>query len=45
MVKDTRTAHETPLVQAVLDGGLAPFMDSYLRWSAAKRAEDEDDRK
>jgi len=32
MVKDLRTGHETGQVQAVLDGGLQPFIDAYLRW-------------
>ena len=41
MVKDTRTAHETPQVQDVLDGELAPFMDSYLRWSATQEQEED----
>ena len=31
-VKDERTEHETGNVQAVLDGDLDPFMESYLRW-------------
>jgi peptide chain release factor 2 len=31
-VKDLRTGHETGNVQAVLDGDLDPFMESFLRW-------------
>ncbi len=31
LVKDHRTGHETPDAQAVLDGGLEPFMEAYLR--------------
>jgi peptide chain release factor 2 len=31
MVKDVRTKHETPHVQAVLDGDLDPFIHAYLR--------------
>ncbi len=31
MVKDHRTDHETGNVQAVLDGALDPFMETYLR--------------
>jgi len=31
-VKDERTAHETGNVQAVLDGDLDEFMESWLRW-------------
>jgi len=34
-VKDERTAHETGNVEAVLDGDLDPFMESYLRWRRA----------
>jgi peptide chain release factor 2 len=32
LVKDLRTDHETGNVQAVLDGELDPFMESWLRW-------------
>jgi peptide chain release factor 2 len=32
MVKDLRTEHESGNVQAVLDGDLDPFIESYLRW-------------
>jgi len=32
MVKDLRTEHETGNVEAVLDGGLDPFMEAFLRW-------------
>ncbi len=35
MVKDLRTEHETGNSQAVLDGKLDPFMESYLRWKAS----------
>ena len=31
MVKDLRTAHETGNIQAVMDGDLDGFIDSYLR--------------
>jgi peptide chain release factor 2 len=34
-VKDLRTDHETGNVQAVLDGDLDQFMESYLRWRRA----------
>jgi peptide chain release factor 2 len=34
-VKDLRTDFETGNVQAVLDGDLDPFMESYLRWRRA----------
>jgi peptide chain release factor 2 len=34
-VKDLRTSHETGNVQAVLDGDLDPFMESFLRWRRA----------
>ena len=36
MVKDLRTEHETSSVDAVLDGALDPFMESYLRWQRAE---------
>jgi peptide chain release factor 2 len=32
LVKDERTRHETGNVQAVLDGELAGFVESYLQW-------------
>lgn len=32
MVKDLRTGEETGNVDAVLDGGITPFMNSYLKW-------------
>ncbi|MGD9798128.1 MAG: peptide chain release factor 2 [Acidimicrobiia bacterium] len=32
LVKDLRTEHETGNVEAVLDGDLDPFMESFLRW-------------
>ncbi len=32
MVKDRRTAYETGNVDAVLDGGLDPFINAYLKW-------------
>lgn len=32
MVKDERTKHETGNVNAVLDGDLDGFMESFLRW-------------
>jgi peptide chain release factor 2 len=34
MVKDLRTKHETSQAQAVLDGDLAPFIETYLEVSA-----------
>jgi peptide chain release factor 2 len=34
-VKDLRTGHETGNVQAVLDGDLDGFMESFLRWRRA----------
>ena len=36
MVKDHRTNFETPDVDAVLDGALENFMESYLRWEKSK---------
>ncbi|MBO6214916.1 MAG: peptide chain release factor 2 [Lachnospiraceae bacterium] len=32
MVKDLRTGEETGNVDAVMDGGLDPFINSYLKW-------------
>lgn len=34
MVKDLRTRHETANIQAVMDGDLNPFFESYLRYNA-----------
>ncbi len=34
MVKDLRTRHETGNIQAVMDGELDPFIESYLRYNA-----------
>jgi peptide chain release factor 2 len=36
LVKDHRTEHETSNVQAVLDGDLDPFAESYLRWNMGR---------
>jgi len=38
LVKDLRTDHETGNVQAVLDGDLDPFMESWLRWRRTLQA-------
>ena len=38
MVRDQRTRHETPNVDAVLGGDLDPFMEAWLRWSRASGA-------
>ena len=32
MVKDTRTGVESGNVDAVMDGGLDPFINGYLKW-------------
>ncbi|MBI3332521.1 MAG: peptide chain release factor 2 [Candidatus Omnitrophica bacterium] len=37
MVKDHRTGLETGKTQEVLNGGIDPFLDAYLRWKAQKR--------
>jgi peptide chain release factor 2 len=39
LVKDHRTEHETSNVQAVLDGDLDPFVESYLRWNIGRDGE------
>ncbi len=36
MVKDLRTGYETGNADAVMDGELDPFIESYLRWRAGK---------
>jgi peptide chain release factor 2 len=36
LVKDHRSEHETSNVQAVLDGELDPFIESYLRWNIGR---------
>ena len=37
MVKDLRTNYERPQADAVLDGDLDPFINSYLKWMALKK--------
>ncbi|HEV2781413.1 MAG TPA: peptide chain release factor 2 [Actinophytocola sp.] len=37
LVKDLRTDHETGNVQAVIDGDLDEFMESFLRWRRAQQ--------
>ena len=34
MVKDHRTGCESGNAQAVLDGGLDPFISAYLKWQS-----------
>jgi peptide chain release factor 2 len=36
MVKDLRTEHEVGNPEAVLDGDVGQFMESYLRWRRAQ---------
>jgi len=45
MVKDHRTKHETGNIQAVMDGDLDPFMDTYLsrNWKNVPLEGDDDD--
>jgi peptide chain release factor 2 len=38
LVKDVRTGHEVGNIQAVMDGGLDPFIESYLRYYAKLRS-------
>ncbi|NRA96369.1 MAG: peptide chain release factor 2 [Planctomycetes bacterium] len=37
LVKDTRSSHESGNIQAVLDGALQPFIESYLKYRASKK--------
>lgn len=37
MVKDHRTKEETGNIQAVMDGGIDPFIEGYLKWKWAGR--------
>jgi peptide chain release factor 2 len=37
MVKDLRTGHQTGQIQAVMDGDIDEFLESYLAWLAAGR--------
>ena len=41
MVKDHRTNFESGNVQSVLDGGLDPFINAYLKWSSLKGRQEE----
>lgn len=45
MVKDLRTRYETGNVDAVMDGGLEPFIKSYLLFSAGIGGENDDNSK
>ena len=40
LVKDTRTAHETGDIQRVMNGEFDDFIDDYLRWQQAQKAQD-----
>ncbi len=37
MVKDHRTNEETGNVSSVLDGGIQPFINSYLKWNSLRK--------
>ncbi|MDQ7083393.1 MAG: peptide chain release factor 2 [Aquificota bacterium] len=37
LVKDLRTGYETGNLEAVMDGDIDPFIESYLRWSAERK--------
>jgi peptide chain release factor 2 len=39
LVKDVRTGVEVGNVQAVLDGGLEPFIEGWLRWRLGERGQ------
>ncbi len=38
LVKDLRTGYETGNLEAVMDGEIDPFIESYLRWSTENKA-------
>jgi len=40
LVKDHRSEHETSNVQAVLDGDLDPFVESFLRWNIGREGDE-----
>ena len=40
MVKDHRTGAEIANAQAVLDGGIDPFINAYLKWINTKPEEE-----
>ncbi|OHB67255.1 MAG: peptide chain release factor 2 [Planctomycetes bacterium RBG_13_62_9] len=40
MVKDHRTSHQTGNIEAVLDGALDPFIESYLQYRAKSRTKE-----
>ena len=40
MVKDHRTDHQTGNVDAVLDGDMEPFIESYLRFRVKAKTKD-----
>ena len=40
LVKDTRTGHETGDIQRVMNGEFDDFIDDYLRWQQAQKAQD-----
>ncbi|MBQ0059777.1 MAG: peptide chain release factor 2 [Lachnospiraceae bacterium] len=39
LIKDTRTGEEVANAQKVLDGGIDPFINAYLKWQALKDKE------
>ena len=41
LVKDLRTNHEIANADGVLDGGLDPFINAYLKWINRKPEENE----
>ncbi|HIQ25194.1 MAG TPA: peptide chain release factor 2 [Persephonella sp.] len=41
MVKDLRTGYETGNIQAVMDGNIDDFIDSYLKWNAKQTQENQ----
>lgn len=41
LIKDTRTDEEISNAQKVLDGGIDPFINAYLKWQALKTKEEQ----
>ena len=42
LIKDLRTNEEIPNAQKVLDGGIDPFINAYLKWTAQGNTDTKD---